>query len=199
MFIDTREALVAELQHLAKVPGLQLQHLRSFAAEVTFSESLLQQLQRPDPSHPYGRNVIHACDALECMVATWTPGVPCRPHDHGGSYGAVRVLQGQARHRIWNVANGRIEEVRHHPAVEGDVLACGPSLVHSMGDDGEPQGLMTLHLYTAAIDHMVVYNPEESITYVVEGSCGAWIPDERSGLLRSATPGIVRRSELLAA
>mgnify|MGYP000512720187 CR=1 FL=1 len=199
MFIDTRDALVAQLEKLAAIPGLTPSQMQAFATEVQLSEALLADLRRPDPTHPYGRNVVWACDVLECMVATWTPGTPCYPHDHGGSYGAVRVLQGQALHRIWSVQDNALEEVHHHPATPGDVLVCGPSMVHSMGDDAQPQGLMTLHLYTRAIDHMVVYDLTGHDTVVVEGSCGAWIPTEASGLLRSRIAGIHKRADLAAA
>lgn len=199
MFIETRAALKDALQRLARIPDLSLAHLQDFAARVTFSDDLLDALRKPDADHPYGRNVIHACDVLECMVATWTRDNPCSPHDHGGSYGAVRVLQGQARHRIWSVEDDRLHEVRQHPAVPGDVLACGPSMVHSMGDDNQPRGLVTLHLYTTAIDHMVVYDPTAHVTHVVEGSCGAWVPSQASGMLRSSTPGIHSRADLIAA
>lgn len=199
MYIDTRAALVAELRRLAGTPDLQLPHLRAFAADVVLSDALLDDLTKVDLDNPYGRNVVHACEALECMVATWTRGLPCSPHDHGGSYGAVRVLRGQARHRIWSVSPGKLDEARAHTAVAGDVLACGPALVHSMGDDAEPQPLMTLHLYTQAIDHMVVYDLDHHDTCIVEGSCGAWIPAPESGLLRRRVAGILPRAEIRAA
>jgi predicted metal-dependent enzyme (double-stranded beta helix superfamily) len=199
MFIDNRDGLVAALERLAATPELKLTHLNAFARAVLLSDELLASLQSSDPANPYGRNVIHACDVLECMVATWTPGVPCLPHDHGGAYGAVRVLQGEALHRIWSVKSGRLDTVHHHTASPGAVLTCGPSMVHSMGDHADQQPLVTLHLYTSAIDHMVVYDPATTTTHVVDGACGAWIPTPESGLLRSSRPGFFSRADLLAA
>jgi len=199
MVIATREGLIAALADLAATPGLQLAHLDVFAKHVRFSAELLCTLQSPDPTNPYGRNVIHACDALECMVATWTPGVPCLPHDHGGAFGAVRVLQGQALHRIWSVNSNRLDAVHHHTAAAGAVLRCGPSMVHSMEAHTDDQLLVTLHLYTSAIDHMVVYDQTTSTTHVVDGACGAWLPPRDSGLIRSSRAGFFSRADLQAA
>jgi cysteine dioxygenase len=199
MPIDTHTALVAALRQLADTEDLNLKRIQAFAARIELTEDLQRHLQNPDPTHPYGRTVLFESESLECMVATWTPGMPCRPHDHGGSWGAVRILQGRARHRIWSLRNGQMTERRVHTASSGDVLACGPSMVHSMGVDDVDRMLLTLHLYTRSIDHMVVYDVENSRTHVVEGSCGAWIPDASSGLLRSSTPGLLCRTELCAA
>lgn len=199
MQIVDRKDFIEHCNDLASTPGLQLSHLRDFASKVQLSPELLAELRQPDPSRPYGRNPVFANDHLEVMVATWTRGTPCLPHDHGGSHGAVRVLQGQAHHRVWRIRESALEEALAEKAAQGDVMACGPHLIHSMGDDGIEHGLMTLHLYTTAIDHMVVYDVEAGDTCVVEGTCGAWIPEASSGQLRSRNPGIHRRSKLRAA
>ena len=199
MLIGTHTALVEALRALADTPDLTLRQLQDLAARLQLSDALQTELQSPDPTRPYGRNVLFANDVLECMVATWTPGKPCRPHDHGGSWGAVRILQGRAEHRIWRVAKGSMSARHVHTARSGDVLACGPSMVHSMGAHDGERTLQTLHLYTRSIDHMVVYDIENNRTHVVEGNCGAWIPDARSGLLRSTSPGLLGRSELRVA
>jgi len=199
MQIVDRAHLIAHCKDLASTPGLQLSHLHDLASKVQLSQALMVELCRADPTRPYGRNSLFANDHLEVMVATWTRGTPCLPHDHGGAHGAVRVLQGQANHRVWRIRNGALEEALAEQASPGDVLACGPHLVHSMSDSGAEDTLMTLHLYTAAIEHMVVYDVDAGDTCVVEGNCGAWIPDANSGQLRSRNPGIHRRIELRAA
>ena len=196
MLIDNRAVLIEALRRLADSSDLDLSKLRQFATDITLAPALLRDLENPDAANPYGRNVIFESPMLECMVATWTPNLPCNPHDHGGSWGAVRVLRGRALHQIWNVQDGALIERKQHTASVGDVLACGPSLVHSMGDDAESSTLMTLHLYTKAIDHMIVYDVEANHTHIVDGSCGAWVPAPDSGLLRSSTPGILHRTAL---
>ena len=150
----------------------------------------LTTLAKTDPTKPYGRRVLLETDALEMMVACWTPGTPCAPHDHGGSLGAVRVLQGRARHRIWRCVDGELRVVREELVSPGEVMSCGSDLIHSMGDDGATEPLITLHMYTDSIDHMVVYDLDSNETLVVEGSCGAWVPRDTPGMIRQSYPGI---------
>lgn len=198
MYVADRAALLARCRELAEQNPLHLGVLREFAATIEPSAELLDSLRRPDPSHPYGRNVLLATDTLEVMVATWTPGTPCAPHDHGGSVGAVRVLQGTSRHTVWAVQDGALQARHTHDAPAGEVLACGPDLIHSMGaKDGDGQ-MLTLHLYTRAIDHMIVYDADEGDTYTVEGSCGAWIPHDQPAQIRKKTPGVHKRCDLPA-
>lgn len=145
--------------------------------------------ERPDPSRPYGRHVLLETRFVEAMVATWTPGSWCAPHDHGGSVGGVRVLRGQAAHRVYRRSAGRLEAVRDEVVRRGEVMRCGPDLVHAMADGGGDEPLMTLHLYAGPIDHMVVYDLDNDETLVVDGGCGAWVP-ERADLVRSRRPGL---------
>ncbi len=196
MFLADKAALVAACQRLAATPHLRLDDLYAFAAAAVVPPALLQQLLRADSTHPYGRNVLFADDALEVMVATWTRGMPCEAHDHGGSVGAVRVLQGRGWHRVWQVADGCLRERAAHPAISGEVLTVGANMVHSLGDDDDDVPLVTLHLYTRAIDHMVVYDRANHRTLQVAGSCGAWVPPEGSPLRLASYAGILARHAL---
>lgn len=150
----------------------------------------LSTLTRPDPTRPYGRRVLQSGPHVEAMLATWTPGVPCAPHDHGGSVGGVAVVQGEAVHRVWRVTDGALRPVLAERVGTGGLLSCGPDLVHSMEDGGAEQPLVTLHLYAGPIDHMVVYDLEQGRTLVVEGGCGAWVPDDQPELIRAVHDGL---------
>ena len=108
----------------------------------------------------------------------------------------MRVVAGEAIHTIWAVEQGQLvpmETTRHRA---GEVLPAPPHMIHSMEDGGGETPLITLHLYTDAIDHMIVYDLETQDTYVVDGSCGAWIPSCPSTGLRERHEGIVDPSHL---
>jgi cysteine dioxygenase len=190
------EPLLDRCRRAAAGKSLGLPDLVALQQSATIDGPTLQGLREPDPAHPYGRKVLLGGDGVEVMVATWTPGVPCAPHDHGGALGAVQVLQGRARHRIWKVEDGQLRLVKEHLAHPGELLACGPDMVHSMGDDGAEEPLMTLHLYTPTIDFMVVYDQDADQTLVVAGDCGAWIPEARR--VRRAAPGMLPRGVVAA-
>ena len=176
-------------------PGPAL--MRSVLNVGDLSDTEIDALGRADTSKPYGRRVLFATDQLEGMLATWTRDTPCRPHDHGGSFGAVRVLRGVSHHKIWKVVDGELPCVFEELVEPGGVMACGRDVIHSMGDAGAEDGLVTLHLYHDAIDHMVVYDQDAGTTYVVEGNCGAWIPTDEPELIRSTHEGIVAPKHLL--
>lgn len=156
----------------------------------------LQDFIRQDWRRPYGRNVILETPTLEGMVATWTRATPCAPHDHGGSVGGVRVLQGQAIHRVWAIRDGALRLQTEERVGAGHVLQCGPHLIHSMMDGGAALPLVTLHLYTDPIDYMVVYDVARERTVIVDGGCGAWVPLDQPQLVRGTLDGFHRRADI---
>lgn len=170
--------------------------LTALLDELALSPEDVEAAARPDPAHPYGRRVLFATEALEAMVATWTRGAPCAPHDHGGAVGAVRVLRGEAVHRWFHVVDGALQVLGEERVGAGGVLSCGPDLVHQMGDSGAAEPLITLHLYHGPIAHMVVYDVEGGRTLVVEGGCGAWLPWDEPHLIRRVLPGLRAPAEL---
>lgn len=143
----------------------------------------LREALRPDPSRPYGRRVFLGTPAVEGMLATWSPGARCAPHDHGGSSGGVRVLRGVASHRVYRVSQGALVLLAEERVPAGEVLAFGAGLIHSMGDAGGEAPLVTLHLYAGPIPHMIVYDLARGETLKVDGACGAWVPDDPAQIL----------------
>ena len=138
-----------------------------------------------DEAHPYGRGVLVSDAGLEVMLATWTPGATCAPHDHGGAEGAVRVVAGRCKHRVYAPRGDAlvlVEEREHGP---GDVLVADKDLVHGMSDLDPDDPLVTLHAYLPGIADMVVYDVVGHRTLLVDGGCGAWVPDDPAQVLRA--------------
>lgn len=168
------QALLDRCRSLAQSrPSLKAMR-SALQGEIDASE--LDDLLVEDPAHPYGRRVLADGPHMEMMIASWTRGVSCAPHDHGGSSGAVRVLRGEAIHTVWRVSDGEMTLVLQERVGPGDILVCGPDMVHSMVDAGASDKLATLHLYTDPIPFMMVYDPDADRTLQVAGTCGAWVP-----------------------
>ena len=149
------------------------------AVEMTSSE--IKHLMCPDSTHSYGRKVLFNHPRLEVMIATWTPGVPCEPHDHYESRSAIQVLQGRSHHRMFHCTQGKLIETLSERKKKGDILLCPPRQIHAMGDDAAEEVLVTLHAYAGSIDDMVVYSETE--TLIVSGDCGAWVPEIETNIL----------------
>ncbi|MDG1481231.1 MAG: cysteine dioxygenase family protein [Myxococcota bacterium] len=186
--IDPCRALAAH-----QAPSLSA--ILEVAGQVELSGTDLDALALPDHDQPYGRRVLLADPRLEVMIATWTPGITCAPHDHGGSVGGVRVLRGRARHRIYTIRDGELVLCREHITSPGEVLSFGPNLIHSMSSEDPDTPLMTLHFYTGAIEMMLVYT--ESETLAVDGSCGAWVPEDPADILGRVS-GVLARDDLVS-
>jgi len=186
-------ALLQRCHALGELAEPTLDDLRR-ALEGPVDEAQVAELLVEDPQHPYGRRVLQDGPRVEMMIASWTRHLMCVPHDHGGSVGAVRVLRGQAVHRMWALRDGRLELAAEERVGPGDVLACGPDLIHSMGDAGASDKLATLHLYTGPIPFMVVYDVHAPRTLQVAANCGAWIPGPEQ-IVREL-PGITRRASI---
>ena len=107
------------------------------------------------------------------------------------------MVQGRARHLIYKVASGRLEVVHEETAEAGELLTCGRDLVHAMGDDGGELPLVTLHMYTGPVPHMVVYDQGSGRTLKVDGGCGAWVPKAGSEQILASRQGMVPVDEML--
>lgn len=149
---------------------------------------------RFDASVPYGRRVVCAADGLELMVAGWSRGRSCAPHDHGPGCGAVVVVQGRARHRAVGWRDGVLALEPAEVLRPGVVLRCPPGWVHQMQDDGGAQPLVTLHLYRGPTAPMVVYDLERARTQWLAEGCGAWPRPSGDPAVLREVPGLVPRS-----
>ena len=171
--------------------------LAALARRVQLCPGGLAALRCPDPTKPYGRRVLFADPHVECMVATWTEGSRCAVHDHGGASGVIRVLEGEGENLLYQI-DGRLRLVAEQRTAEGEVLSVGARALHAMGcrsARGQPS-LMTLHLYTPTIPHMIVYDSDE--TLIVDGGCGAWVPTDRPDWVKARRPGHWSRAALEA-
>ena len=165
--------------------------LIEFLQAVEIEDVQLSQLIHPDSKHPYGRRVLLNHPRLEVMVATWTRGFPCAPHDHHDSRSAIRVLQGRSHHRMFQCRMGGLKETLSERKGKDDVLLCPPYQIHGMGDDNAEEPLVTLHVYTGSIDNMVVYSDTE--TLIVSGACGAWVPDAECDVIARCQGHVLRQ------
>ena len=220
--MTTIDEVLDVVTRTARGAQVGLAELVRVAAAVELGPEAIEALVLTDPSKPYGRKVLLANRKVESMIARWTPGYECAPHDHGGSYGAVRVLQGRALHTLWAVRGGEMVVVGQEEVHAGQVLEAAPEVVHSMVDAGGEQPLTTLHLYIDPIDHMFVYEaagddgeplptgPGATLaeraaavragrTWVVDGGCGAWFPHDEPHLIRAIHDGLHNPDEVRAA
>ena len=116
----------------------------------------------------YTRNLIERTDAFELLALCWPPGVTSPIHDHGGSDGWVRVIQGACEEVVYQCyprAEGppRIAQGRSTHAVAGATSYINDDLGwHTVGNPTELPAF-SLHLYAPPIDHCQYIDPETGL------------------------------------
>ncbi|TSC89726.1 MAG: hypothetical protein G01um10143_216 [Parcubacteria group bacterium Gr01-1014_3] len=94
----------------------------------------------------YDRHVLHENPKIEVVHIKWPPGAESRPHDHGKSYGKVKVLSGKVFQLVFDKKTKKF--LRRDVMVAGDVMIETPDLIHIMGNDSKTEIAETLHVYT---------------------------------------------------
>jgi predicted metal-dependent enzyme (double-stranded beta helix superfamily) len=130
----------------------------------------------PAPAgQPYSRHALHFTDSLEIMVARWSPGAACAPHDHGGSAGFVVVLSGSLTETDYTWRGGDLVAADSVVRLPGSARGFGPDVIHAMR--AEAGGAVTLHVYSPQPERMFVYDLDRREVLDLVGDFGAWIPD----------------------
>ena len=187
------EQIKVQSQKILSKTEIKSPDLISLLNSIEITSADLKEYHQPDPHNPYGRRVLLNDPRLEIMLATWTKGHPCAPHDHADSDSAIRILQGRARHHFYEIREEKLIKIFSEKKCKGEVLLCAPKQIHAMGDDGLELPLMTLHVYSASIPNMLVY--DRNRTLLVKGEYGAWVPKDKRYILKSKE-GHLYREEL---
>jgi cysteine dioxygenase len=107
----------------------------------------------------YARHRVFICDYAELLVLCWRPGQRTPIHDHDGSFGAVRVLQGVMWETLFEM--GASSGLRYKSAREwtaGHVTGADVPDIHQLGNpDVSGQDLVSLHLYAPPLTSLNVY------------------------------------------
>lgn len=165
-----------ELFSAIRAPTPAMLHDALMALQVDIDA--LEEIAGPAGSFPYGRKVLFSNSTVELLVMNWAPLQECAPHDHGMSFGWIKILDGTARHRLYTLDHrdtpaAYLERTEH----TGHAYFAPRGQVHQMGNGGSGR-LLTLHLYAPPISGMQVYDLERCRACTVSDDCGAWWPAE---------------------
>lgn len=107
----------------------------------------------------YARHRVFLCDHAELLVLCWRPGQRTPIHDHAGSFGAVRVLEGFMWETLFEMDAS--EGLLYKSAREwtpGRVTGADVPDIHQLGNpDVSGADLVTLHLYAPPLTSLNVY------------------------------------------
>lgn len=101
------------------------------------------------------RRLLHTEDCEAWLIA-WRPGADLALHDHGGSTGAVLVVQGGLMERSTDRLDPRPPQTVRVPAREP--LAIEPTRIHGLWNPG-PSTAVSVHVYSPPLATMTFYDP----------------------------------------
>jgi hypothetical protein len=102
-------------------------------------------------------DLLELTDELEIWVIHWPTGYPLELHDHGGSVGALWVLNGELREQ-YVAPNGSLAR-RHF--VSGGGAAFGPLYVHDVVNDNAAPAT-SVHAYSPPMPSMTFYRMDQA-------------------------------------
>ena len=126
------------------------------------------EITRPDVEHVvafapdgYERNLLHVGSGYAALVLCWRPGQSSPIHDHRGSACGVRVLDGVASERRYEIdARGIPQPGRKSLYPTGHVCGSWDADTHVMFNEQPPgRDLVTLHVYTPPLREIRTFAP----------------------------------------
>lgn len=92
------------------------------------------------------RHVLFESEQTEVAHIKWPPGSVSRPHDHGVSYGRIKVLKGVVFCLTFDKETKKFLGRSLFKA--GETLIETPNIIHIMGNDSKTESAETVHVYT---------------------------------------------------
>ena len=107
----------------------------------------------------YARHRVFLCEQAELLVLCWRPGQRTPIHDHAGSFGAVRVLEGFMWETLFEMDGGAgLIYKSSREWTPGHVTGADVPDIHQLGNpDVSGADLITLHLYSPPLTSLNVY------------------------------------------
>jgi cysteine dioxygenase len=111
----------------------------------------------------YARNLVHKTDRFEIMIMCWNAGQRSSIHDHAGSLGGLKILQGVLTESVFSKApNGMIKSLSSADYTGGETLVEQTSLVHQISNlQAEDRQAISVHIYVPPLLRMNVYSLED--------------------------------------
>jgi cysteine dioxygenase len=111
----------------------------------------------------YARNLVYKDREFEIMIMCWKAGQRSSIHDHAGSLGGIRILQGELTECLFErAANGMIKSLSSADYAIEEARVEETSLIHQISNLQAEEGkTVSVHIYIPPLVRMNVYSLED--------------------------------------
>jgi cysteine dioxygenase len=111
----------------------------------------------------YARNLVYKDRQFEIMIMCWHAGQRSSIHDHAGSLGGIKILQGELTESLFGrAANGMIKSLSSSDYAIEDTRVEETSLIHQISNlQAEGGKTVSVHIYIPPLVRMNVYSLED--------------------------------------
>jgi cysteine dioxygenase len=111
----------------------------------------------------YARNLVYKDRQFEIMIMCWHAGQRSSIHDHAGSLGGIKILQGELTESLFGrAANGMIKSLSSSDYAIEDTRVEETSLIHQISNlQAEDGKTVSVHIYIPPLVRMNVYSLED--------------------------------------
>lgn len=95
---------------------------------------------------PYKREVVCSGRGYEVVLISWPAGACSAAHDHGNSYGVIKILEGSVYQKVFDKKTKKFLFRKTYG--KGKSFKETPEIIHLMGNASKSRGATTLHVYT---------------------------------------------------
>lgn len=144
----------------------RLSHLKALVTRLEVDPSLYSDRVQ-FCSEAYARNLLYKDELFEAVLLCWQDDQRTSVHNHGRSYGVVRVLEGTMREEIFRRLEGdRVEGTQALDHGPGALAVSPVGMIHRLGNGAGPGSrLLSLHFYAGPLDEMDVFDLETGTAY----------------------------------
>jgi cysteine dioxygenase len=111
----------------------------------------------------YARNLVYKDARFEIMIMCWNAGQRSSIHDHAGSLGGIKIVQGELTECLFTRApNGMIKSLSSADFARADSRVEETSLVHQISNlQADHAKTVSIHIYVPPLVRMNVYSLED--------------------------------------
>jgi cysteine dioxygenase len=157
--------LTDKFSGLSEVPSLP--DICGWLAEAEFTDAEIAPYRHFN-TEKYTRNKIFQNNFVELLILGWLPGQETLIHDHNGSHGVVRIIEGTITETKYRFDEAEIlQKIADQNVNAGMLAGVGEPDIHKLGNAiDNVENAISIHVYAPPLLGMNIYE---------EGSGESWL------------------------